>query len=1095
MNAMRKTGVLLAAVIACALAGVARAEDISASGWRLWLDKDAQWKDDTLYLPSEVDLEKMPANAPTGGWGALSDSAGISVSLPTTVEEHYWGKLGLRPYAQNEAQAGPRTNGQNGNYLGVSWWYRPVQVPQLKPGQRLKVTFRGARLRAEVYCNGKLVGYTIMTELPFEADLTDAVKPGETAQLAVRITNAGGNLDWIDFGASRFRWGKYMFPPSHGFGGLDRDIKLEVRDAVSVSDVAAINTPDLKRVHLLAEVKNAGSAPYDGPVKLSVSRGADAVWTGEARVSLAAGEVREVGIDAVVEGAEPWDVSHPNLYAARAEIPGMDASARSVDFGFRFFTAEGIGSEDAKLTFNGKRFFMMSAISWGYWGKNGLWPTGELARREVADAKELGLNCLSFHRNIGKPEVLDLQDKMGLLRVEEPGAGKFFIGDRYARGPFDADGNMPDVKGDEGNDRLHAAKDYVQPDKVDTSGDGPDGDGKRFWEKYTEEKILRMVRRDRSHPSLVMYTMQNESSDVNLNNPRIYRIFREIHGLDPGRVIAMYSGGVPKDAQVLMLPYGDEIRYGSKTVEFAGWRDVHSCGGPTNYTDVLYQDPQHFSQLSPEKNHNAICVWGEDLGAAAPDDFERIVNTFGPEQNGYELTDMRAANDGYKAFLDKWGFRKAFPTESDLYHAVGHRMYYFWQRIIAQARMDNFNDGLVVSGWESTSIDNHSGIVDNHRFFKGDPKLIAKSTRPELLFLQPRHMIVRKGEKDLVDAYLINQTGRSGEHVLKVVARRPDGTVAATIEKKVIAKGGDTYGQLLAAAIEVPAEQGGMLKLEATLAPASAGQAALSGSDEIEVLDVEGAPIFRDIAVSESGSEITKTLADTFGVRAVKFSEAPAGHLDAVVLSSKSMRRALSGPDDKPAADVAGKTGKKEDFGPQVTVADFDAALARVKNDGTRLVLWPDHDVAAQVFAKALADRKIVTFSGVSGNRNAPWFGSWNFVRKHWLLDGLPTDCAMDWRYGTSAFAGPEWLRDEPKGTRHDGLMLDAPGMEVFAGYGADHSPRVGVAGCAIPYGKGKIVLYCLPQLTRGLVPGNFAISAPVAQRMLGNALRPSSEE
>jgi hypothetical protein len=43
--------------------------------------------------------------------------------------------------------------------------------------------------------------------------------------------------------------------------------------------------------------------------------------------------------------------------------------------------------------------------------------------------------------------------------------------------------------------------------------------------------------------------------------------------------------------QVLMLPYRDEIRYGSKTIPFAGWKDVHACGGPCNYLDNLYTDP------------------------------------------------------------------------------------------------------------------------------------------------------------------------------------------------------------------------------------------------------------------------------------------------------------------------------------------------------------------------------------------------------------------------------------------------------------------------------------------------------------------------
>jgi hypothetical protein len=49
------------------------------------------------------------------------------------------------------------------------------------------------------------------------------------------------------------------------------------------------------------------------------------------------------------------------------------------------------------------------------------------------------------------------------------------------------------------------------------------------------------------------------------------------------------------------------------------------------------------------------------------------------------------------------------------------------------------------------------------------------------------------------------------------------------------------------------------------------------------------------------------------------------------------------------------------------------------------------------------------------------------------------------------------------------------------------------VSGCAIPYGNGEIVLYCLPQLVRSLRPGDFAMSPVIAQRLLGNALRSKS--
>jgi len=116
------------------------------------------------------------------------------------------------------------------------------------------VSFRGARLRAEVYCNGKLCGYTIMTELPFQADITDAVKSGQKAQFAVRITNPGGHFDWIGFAQMQIQWGKYTLPPSRGFGGLDNNIQLAVRDNISSPTWRRLTKPGLHEVHLVAEI-------------------------------------------------------------------------------------------------------------------------------------------------------------------------------------------------------------------------------------------------------------------------------------------------------------------------------------------------------------------------------------------------------------------------------------------------------------------------------------------------------------------------------------------------------------------------------------------------------------------------------------------------------------------------------------------------------------------------------------------------------------------------------------------------------------------------------------------------------------------------
>ena len=82
---------------------------IPDEGWRLWVDAKAEWKQDAIFLPEDVTQDAegvvmgggkpLPVHAPTGGWGVLAaggkaSSGEIAVTLPGTVEQHFWGKFG-----------------------------------------------------------------------------------------------------------------------------------------------------------------------------------------------------------------------------------------------------------------------------------------------------------------------------------------------------------------------------------------------------------------------------------------------------------------------------------------------------------------------------------------------------------------------------------------------------------------------------------------------------------------------------------------------------------------------------------------------------------------------------------------------------------------------------------------------------------------------------------------------------------------------------------------------------------------------------------------------------------------------------------------
>lgn len=1105
------------------------------AGWRVWPDVHAAWRDDRIYLPDEVRLGELPVHPPTGGWAALHARQGVATSLPSTVEAHYWGKLGLRPYRNGEYYyEGDDPEVRNGAYQGVSWWWRSVDVPQGFAGKRCLLRLRGARQRAEIYVNRRLVGYSIMAESADAFDVTAALRPGRTNEIAIRITNPGGRLDWPDW--ETLSWGGVDLQKGHGFGGLDRGLTLEAHTPVALTDAWVLNTPDVRTVRASATLRNDEPRSAVATVRATVVDPKTSRPLGTATsapIRLRPGESRTVPLVLRCPSAALWSPANPHLY--RLELQS-GVERRDVNFGFRWFAPDGIGT-NAVLRLNGERIRVFSAISWGFWGIDGLFPTPDLATKEVAQAKRLGLNALNFHRNVGRAEVLDAQDRMGLLRYMEPGGGDTAIG-------------PPAQPGDDGGPRTRG-------------------------ERYTEEKLVRMVHDFRSHPSLVLYVIQNERGDTDSNNPRIDHLMRRMHAEDPSRTLVLKSGLSPR-GEVWMRPYDATIYRADGHGENAGWWDNHTVGYPdATWTDADYQGPR--DHVYATDNAKEIVDWGEMGGSGTPDDHAAMLREIARRGgSSYDAADHREILAAYDAFLTRWGFRKAFPTASDLFRSVGNRQYEYWGNVLGAARLSDANDYLTLSGWETTAVENHSGVVDNLRNFHGDPDRIASMLRPTMPAVWPRKTSVNVGEAVRYDLFFLNETGRPNATALRATLTAPDGRTTSLGTYSIPAAHRDTFVYPVRTDQKTPPlTRPGTYRLSVE---------ARGVWQSREILCV-GTPALRPLRIGVLGSigRLAADLASLKGVTMEPFR--PEAAYDVLVAGGGGSGTLYSAPDDlaisgteDPALFRRQAYGKSDDL--ELVVSGLSDAPAQVtllfaetyhRNAGARRfdvkangeTVIEDLDVFAQTggigraltktFTVRPADGTITiapgdveadnaTFAGVkvvSGGKTVAYAfierpytdrsgvvwrpyragaplgaGALAQVRAGTPLlidtadDGVADSLARQlanagaFRYdGMVGRARAPWMgswsfvrahpiyaglpvdevmhADYGIGTsRSNGLVVAGAGVEVVTGYGRDHGRRLGASDFVAHLGRGRLLFHLLP-------PPN----EPLRRRWLTNAL------
>ena len=937
-------------------------QDISNNNWQIWLDPIAQWQKDILFAPP-VDLKKLPVNLPTGGWQALQNGESKTVHLPATVEEFYWG-------------INKNTFGVSGNYLGVSWFTTQVDVPEAMKGKRIVLHFESVRFRAEVFVNKKLVGYDLINGTPFDVDITNFVTIGKPNAIAVRITDPNGNFDWRD--SSNYMWGEYRTNPTHGFGGITGKVSLIATDNVFVNDVFIKNKPTLNEVDAEISLTNNSTSTFKGNILLEVRerKTGISVWTKSFPIEAQRSNDSAQSFTIKLENAKLWDVDNPNLYVLKTTISKENLVKDSMEkkFGFRWFEVKDVDG-DKQFYLNNERIVLRTAISWGFWPLNGIAPSDALAKKQITDAKAIGLNMLNFHRTIGQTNVLDYADEMGLLYYQEPGGNQF-------------------------PEKQFNPKSDLEKKQAD------------FYFAARDAKFFRMIKRDRSHPSLIIYNMHNERGAQPQQKDSLQMLAG--HKLDPTRIMTYNSsnGAIKKGPdtrfKLHLLPYDN------KFYDY-GWFDQHHAGGPGVYHDNLYTNPKKYAKFSDNKAE--IIFYGEEGAIGTPPRLQLIRDEIlkRGKDIGWETDDYLKWYDAYDTFLKTNDFQKSFPNVDSLTRQMGNVSFYYQGRTIENVRINNTIDGYAVNGWESMKLENHSGIVDNYRNLKGDADLIARYNKPLYVAVKLNHKVLAVKDTTVVDFFIVNEKNIKGAFNLRVKATNNNKEIVWTKTIPVTVSGGIKYGELLSSKNIFSPQTEGYTNITAELV--SKDNAVIAkGNDDLFAVKLNKEKIASNIMVADT----TGVLAKYFNSEKISFKEYKKGNPSGNCLIIGAFKPLQTG-------------------NPLVT------DLLEWVNNGNTIVVVNDIDIWSTYFAK----KEVVDYKGFK-TLGTSWYGGNYFVKDSKYFEGLPQSCVFNWEY--QCFATYNKNR----------IGLRVFNGETVVGCVSDHKQEVYSALSVIPHGRGKIILCAL---------------------------------
>jgi beta-galactosidase len=371
----------------------------------------------------------------------------------------------------------------NGGFTtgGTGWYRKKLFFGEDMKDKYFNVLFEGVYMNADCWLNGHFLGNHPYGYTSFALDITPYIRFGEVNVLAVKVRNEGENSRWYSgSGIYRHVWLIANEPAHVPLWG-------------TVITTSEVNSASAK-INLKTEIFNQGkAAAMVKVVALLVDPKGNEVGKTETLKTVNAGDHEGFSLDFELIGPHRWSTDDPALYTASVDVytDGRQTDSERTVFGIRSISFDpelGFTLNEASLKLKGGCIHHDN-------GPLGSKSFDRAEERKVELLKASGYNAIRCSHNPPSPAFLDACDRIGMLVIDEA---------------FDM------------------WKDEKNPN-----------DYHLYFTDWWQKDIESMVKRDRNHPSVIMWSIGNEIP--NRQKPEVIGLAGTLAGfirnMDPTRPV------------------------------------------------------------------------------------------------------------------------------------------------------------------------------------------------------------------------------------------------------------------------------------------------------------------------------------------------------------------------------------------------------------------------------------------------------------------------------------------------------------------------------------------------------------------------------